>query len=307
MISTIAIVAPSSQVPAGLIDQSVAYFEKMGFRVKLGKHLDKSELFSAGSDEQRAEDLIDAFQDPEVEVILTARSGCSSIRTLRLLDYDIIRQQRLEGEQGTVEEMGQNPKPIVGFSDTTALQLGIYAVTGMQCITGFNCRDIKDGMVAENTWSSLLKCLNRENYSIDAGESVFPGKTTGPLVGGNLTCMLNLMGSQYQPDFSWKILLIEDVGVEPYLIEDMFSQLYVAGILDQVAGIIIGRFTECTAKRFESKSTTEEVIKYFCNRIKVPCIADFPYGHIDGRCALPLGQVVTLDASSCRLEVNFAS
>ena len=287
----IGIVAPSSPVPDGLIKQSVEYFQKLGFKVKTGKHLDKNELFAAGTDEQRAADIMDFIKDPEVSVIITTNGGTCSIRTLPLLDYDIIRQ---------------NPKLIVGYSDATALQLGVYAKTGAWSLTGFNCSDIKNAAVSENTWSSLLHCLNQENYCINGGQTVYPGTVTAPLIGGNLTCLLNLMGTPYQPNFSGKILLIEDVGIEPYLVEGMFSQLHVAGVLDSVAGIVIGSFTECTAKHFDSKGiTTEDVIKFWCARIKVPCIKNFPYGHIENRYVLPVGQTITLDASNCRLDVNF--
>ena len=287
----IGIVAPSSPVPDGLVDQSITYFENLGFKVKTGTHLNKNELFAAGTDEERASDIMDFIKDPEVSVIITTNGGACSIRTLPLLDYGMITQ---------------NPKLIVGYSDATALQLGIYAKTGALSLTSFNCSDITNGTVAENTWTSFLHCLNKESYSVNGGETVCHGTVTAPIIGGNLTCLLNLMGTPYQPDFSGKILLIEDVGIEPYLVEGMFSQLYVAGILDNVAGIVIGRFTECTAKHFDSKDvTTEDVIDFWCKRIKVPCIKNFPYGHIENRYVLPLGQIVTLDASNCRLDINF--
>lgn len=287
----IGIVAPSSPVPDGLIKQSVEYFHKLGFKVKTGKHLDKKELFAAGSDEQRAADIMDFIKDPEASVIITTNGGTCSIRTLPLLDYDLIMQ---------------NPKLIVGYSDATAMQLGVYAKTGALSLTGFNCSDIKNGTVAENTWSSLLHCLNQQSYCVSGGETIYHGTATAPLIGGNLTCLLNLMGTPYQPDFSGKILLIEDVGIEPYLVEGMFSQLHVAGVLNNVAGLVIGNFTECTAKHFDSKNvTTEDLIDFWCARIKVPCIKNFPYGHIENRYVLPIGQSVTLDASNCRLDVNF--
>jgi muramoyltetrapeptide carboxypeptidase len=287
----VGIVAPSSPVPDGLIEKSVVYFENLGFKVKTGKYLDKNELFAAGTDEERAADIMDFVKDPEVSVIITTNGGTCSIRTLPLLDHDLIQR---------------HPKIIVGYSDATALQLGIYAKTGALSTTGFNCSDIKNGAVAKNTWTSLLNCLNQESYSVSGGDTVFHGSVSASLIGGNLTCLLNLMGTPYQPYFSGKILLIEDVGIEPYLVEGMFSQLYVAGILDNVAGIVIGRFTECTAKHFDSKDvTTEDVIDFWCKRIKVPCIKNFPYGHIENRYVLPLGQIVTLDASNCRLDINF--
>ena len=287
----VGIVSPSSPVPEGLIQQSVAYFENLGFVVKIGSSLNRNELFAAGTDEERAADIMGFVKDPEVSVIITTNGGACSIRTLPLLDHDLIKRYS---------------KIIVGYSDATALQLGIYAKTGALSITGFNCSDIKNGVVAKNTWASFLSCLNQKNYSVSGGDTVFQGRITAPLIGGNLTCLLNLMGTPYQPYFSGKILLIEDVGIEPYLVEGMFSQLYVAGILDCVAGIVIGCFTDCTAKYFDSKNiTTEDVIDFWCKRISVPCIKNFPYGHIENRYVLPLGQIVTLDASKCTLDINF--
>ena len=105
----IGIVAPSSPVPDGLVDQSITYFENLGFKVKTGKHLDKNELFTAGTDEERASDIMDFVKDPEILVIIITNGGTCSIRTLPLLDYGMITQ---------------NPKLIVGYSDATALQLG---------------------------------------------------------------------------------------------------------------------------------------------------------------------------------------
>ena len=287
----IGLIAPSSPALDGLIEQSIAYFENLAFKVKTGKHLDKNQLFAAGTDEERAADIMDFIKDSEVSVIITTNGGTCSIRTLPLLDYDLITQ---------------NPKLIVGYSDTTALQLGVYAKTGALSLTGFNCSDIKNGAVAKNTWASLLNCLNQKSYSVSGGDTICPGSVTAPLIGGNLTCLLNLMGTPYQPNFSDKILLIEDVGIEPYLVEGMFSQSHVAGVLDNVAGLVIGNFTECTPKHFDSKGiTTEDVIDFWCKRIKIPCINNFPYGHIENRYVLPIGQSVTLDASNCRLDINF--
>lgn len=287
----IGIVAPSSPVPDGLVEQSIAYFKNLGFQVKTGKHLDKNQLFAAGTDEERAADIMDFIKDPEVSVIITTNGGTCSIRTLPLLDYDLITQ---------------TPKLIVGYSDTTALQLGVYAKTGALSLTGFNCSDIKNGAVAKNTCSSLLNCLNQKSYAVKGGDKICSGSVTAPLIAGNLTCLLNLMGTPYQPDFSGKILLIEDVGIEPYLVEGMFSQLHVAGVLDNVAGLVIGSFTECTSKHFDSQGvTTEDIIDFWCKRIKVPCIKNFPYGHMENRYVLPIGQSVTLDASNCRLDINF--
>ncbi len=288
---TIGLIAPSSPVSPGLIEASIAYFEKEGFKVKVGKNSQKAELFSAGTDEERAEDIMSFFKDSDVSAIITTNGGTCSIRTLPLLDYDVIRK---------------NPKPIIGYSDATALQLGIYTKTGGISFTGFNCSDIKDAAIDNRILSTLTHCLNKESYSIHGGSTVNHGSVAAPLIAGNLMCILNLMGTPYQPDFSNKILVIEDVGIEPYIVEGMFSQLYVAGILNNVSGVVIGTFTECTAQHFSAQGgTTEEVIDFWCKRINVPCISGFPYGHTESRYVLPIGQMATLDATNCRLDIIF--
>lgn len=287
----IGIIAPSSPVPYGLVENSIAYFEGQGFRVKSGKNLNKSELFAAGTDKERAADIMTFFKDPEVSVIITTNGGTCSIRTLPLLDYGIICN---------------NPKPIIGYSDATALQLGIYSKTGGVSFTGFNCSDIKNASINHNILRTLTHCLNEESYSIYGGLTVNQGSITAPLIGGNLMCLLNLMGTPYQPDYSNKILFIEDVGIEPYIVEGMFSQLYVAGVFNNVAGVVIGTFTECTAQHFSDQvGTIEDIIDFWCKRINVPCIKAFSYGHIENRYVLPIGQMATLDATNCKLEIHF--
>ncbi len=286
----IGIIAPSSPVPKDLVEKTITYFETHGFTVKSGKNIKKFELFAAGTDEERAADIMDFFKDPDISVIVTTNGGTSSIRTLPLLDYDIICK---------------NPKPIIGYSDATALQLGIYAKTGGISFTGFNCIDIKNDSINQQILSTLIHCLNSENYSIHGGLTVNHGSITASLIGGNLMCLLNLMGTPYQPDFSNKILFIEDVGIEPYIVEGMFSQLYIAGILKNVAGIIIGTFTECTAQHFSSQEKIEDVIDFWCTRINVPCIRNFSYGHIENRYVLPIGRMATLDATNCKLDIHF--
>lgn len=287
----IGIIAPSSPVPNGIIENSVAYFEDQGFIIKIGKNLKKSELFAAGTDEQRAADIMSMFKDPDVSAIITTNGGTCSIRTLPLLDYEVIRK---------------NPKPIIGYSDATALQLGIYSKTGGISFTGFDCSDIKNGSIDNRILSTLTHCLNEESYFIQGGTTVNYGCITAPLIGGNLMCLLNLMGTPYQPDYSNKILLIEDVGIEPYLVEGMFSQLYVAGILNNVLGVVIGTFIECTAQHFSAQGgTVEDIIDFWCKRISVPCIKNFSYGHIENRYVLPIGQMATLDATNCKLDIHF--
>lgn len=111
------------------------------------------------------------------------------------------------------------------------------------------------------------------------------------------------MGTHYQPDFAGSILLIEDVFAEPFQTDCRLSQLYLAGILDQVAGVVFGTFENCIARHNpERDGTVQDVISEWSERISVPCIKDFPYGHVPRRCVLPVGKTVRLDATKGSLS-----
>ncbi|MBP9778002.1 MAG: LD-carboxypeptidase [Rickettsiaceae bacterium] len=290
---TIGLITPSSPLFPGRLEAGIAYFEKKGFKVKVGKNNNKADRFLAGSDEERAEDIMNFFADPNVKAIIVTGGGAGSIRVLPYLDYNIIKK---------------NPKLLVGFSDTTALQLGIYSQTNLISVTGFTCRDVEDATNIDNlVENSLLSCLTQRNFSHTAGKTVRSGKVTASILGGNLSCLISLLGTRFEPDFTGKILLFEEVWQEPYIIDSMMAQLSLAGIFDKVAGIIIGQFLQCEPKHFpERDGTVDDVINDWSKKIKVPCIKNFTYAHMPSRCVLPIGQAVTLDAEQCSVDTNFA-
>jgi muramoyltetrapeptide carboxypeptidase len=225
------------------------------------------------------------FTDPEVKAIIATRGGQGSQRLLPLLDYELIKS---------------NPKQLFGFSDTTALQLGLFQKTGLVSYTGFTLSIHLSTQVKKTVLSSLLG----EPYTISKGIKVRSGLSQGPLLGGNLTLMTNLMGTPFLPSFKGSILLIEDVGVEPYNIDGMLSQLDLAGVFDEVSGVIFGTFEHCKSKKSnQSDGTVEDVINEWASKLMVPCIKEFPYGHGKQNCILPIGKMVTLDANSTCLTI----
>lgn len=141
-----------------------------------------------------------------------------------------------------------------------------------------------------------MACLYGQPYQIEEGTTVHTGAAEGPLIGGNLTLLTNLMGTPYQPDFKERILLIEDVGIEPYNVDGMLSQLDLAGVFAQVSGVIIGQFEDCINRDASHHDTVEDVINEWSTRLDVPCIKDFPYGHGKKNCVLPIGANIRLNA-----------
>ena len=291
---TIGLIAPSSPLQPGRIEKGTRYLEQKGFKIKLGKHLNDAERFLAGKDEDRAADIMNFFLDTEVKAIMATAGGYGSQRLLPLLDFDIIRK---------------HPKILTGFSDTTALQLGLLKKAGLISYSGFTFRDTDVPEVNSLLDKSLTACLKGEALKVEGGIPVKPGIAKGPLIGGNLECIVALMGTPYQPDFKDSIILIEDVFAEPFQTDCRLSQLYLAGVFNQVAGVIFGTFEQCIARHNpERDGTIDDVITEWSSRMSVPCLKNFPYGHIEKRCVLPIGGSIELDADNgCVTLANYGS
>ncbi|MCX7121619.1 MAG: LD-carboxypeptidase [Gammaproteobacteria bacterium] len=280
---TIGLIAPSSPLQPGRLEAGTSYLSQKGFKVKPGRHLHDGDRFLAGTDENRAADIMEFICDPEIKAIMAVAGGYGSQRLLPLLDFELIKK---------------NPKIITGFSDTTALQLGLLKMTGLVSYTGFTFRDVDKPDIDSLVDETLMSCLTDKSITITEGIAVNPGKVKAPLIGGNLECLISLMGTPYQPDYRNCILLIEDVFAEPFQTDSRLSQLHLAGIFDHVAGVIFGTFSNCIANHNpERDGTIQDVISEWSQKIKVPTVKEFPYGHIDRRCMLPIGKEIILEVN----------
>lgn len=286
---TIGLVTPSSPMQEGRLELGVRYLEQKGFKTKVGSHVHDATRFMAGEDHDRAKDVMAFFHDDEVKAIMATGGGYGSQRILSLLDYDVIRA---------------HPKWVTGFSDTTALQAGLLKKAGLASCTGFIFRDLDVPLIDPLIEETLMACLTGRAYQIHEGVTVHAGSAKGPLVGGNLGCISVLMGTSFEPDFRKCILLVEEVWSEPYKIDSMLSQLEMAGVFNQIAGLIWGQFERCDAQHFPDRDgTVADVIEEWSKRIHVPCIKDFPYSHRDRRCVLPMGKEVILNADVGMLSI----
>lgn len=286
---TIGLVTPSSPMQKGRLEVGVRYLEQKGFNLKVGQHVHDADRFLAGKDADRAKDIMDFFYDPDVKAIMATGGGYGAQRILPFLDMEWIQA---------------NPKWVTGFSDTTALQLGLLSKANLITCTGFVFRDLDSDSIEPLIEKTLMACLSGEAWQINEGVSLIPGLVEGALIGGNLGCLVSLIGTPYQPKFEHCILLIEEVWSEPYKIDSMLSQLELAGVFKKISGLIWGQFERCDAQHFpERDGTADDVVTEWSARINVPCIKDFPYGHSDRRCVLPIGRKVMLNAESCVLSI----
>ncbi|MGJ3252249.1 MAG: S66 peptidase family protein [Elainellaceae cyanobacterium] len=252
--------------------------------------------YLGGTDDMRASDINQMFADPNIAAILPVRGGWGCSRILPYLDYDSIQQ---------------NPKILVGFSDLTALILGIYAKTGLVTFHGPN--GLTGWRTYQTEWFRRILFegesptfvnvrdaadgdrLMQVNYRI---QTITPGNVQGRLVGGNLSVLSALVGSPYLPDFQGSILFLEDIGETIYRIDRMMTQLKLAGILDQIAGFVFGQCRNCRPDESYGSLTLEDVIWDHIQPLGIPAWYGAMIGHIEPIATLPIGLPVEIDATA---------
>lgn len=292
---TVGLVSPSAAMddPLNLqIAQEV--LQALGLRVRTGAHFDSRYGHLAGSDTQRADDLNTMFADPDIRAVVAVRGGSGAARVLPLLDYGVI---------------AANPKPLLGYSDITALHCAIQARTGLVTFHGPNGSGSWNRFNADQFRRVFFdrELMRYENVA-DPGDELVPrtgrtvtltgGRARGRLLGGNLTVLTALAGSPYLPDFSGAILFLEDVSEAPYRVDRMFSTLKLMGALDRVAGVIFGECTDCQPGRGHGSLTLSQILDDHLRPLGVPVYSGAMIGHIREQFIVPVGADVEMDADA---------
>jgi len=300
---TIGIIAPASAPPDPKnIDRSVAVLERLGFKPRLAPHVRHRWGYLAGSDRDRASDLMQMFADRKVKAIICVRGGYGTARLLPRLDYQTIRA---------------NPKIFVGYSDITSLHCAFLIKSSLVTFHGpmLNSDFVKQNLPTF-TLQSFLRTLMQPSApgSIRAGYKrktvsiLRRGVVSGPLMGGNITLLCASLGTPWQPSFKNQVLFFEDLDEAPYRFDRMLTHLLNAGLLQQVAGIAIGVNTNCRDPKAkharEYRQTLEDVFKDRLLPLKVPIVTGLPFGHIPLNTTLPIGVRVTLDAVKGDLTID---
>ncbi len=292
---TIGIIAPSGPVDQASISKATRFLTRQGYRVRLGQYLFSRRGYLAGTDEQRAWDINTMFADPETDAILIARGGYGSARLLDLIDYDVVEK---------------NPKILVGYSDAIALQLALLARCGLVSFYGPVASIDFARPTAPQSVARMLHAFNAR-----AGAPLFPrqwpksiktlspGKAQGRLVGGCLSVIAALLGSDYFPDMAGAVLFLEDVDEPPYRIDRYLTQLELAGVLARVAGVLLGRFVRCYPRRRKPTLTLDQVLMEKLARRPYPILSGLPFGHIASKITLPQGVMISTDTASRSLTL----
>ncbi|WP_215223028.1 S66 peptidase family protein [Echinicola shivajiensis] len=297
----VGLVSPSSASNDEILFQfAQETLEALGFRVLRGEHLSSRRGHLAGTDEERAGDINAMFKNKDVKGIICIRGGSGAARILALLDYKMIRK---------------NPKPILGYSDITALHNAIYAQTGLITFHGPN---------ATGSWNSfnvkqfeqmffeqkLVKFENEQEKGDDLIvkknriQTIHPGKAEGIIVGGNLTVLTALAGSPYLPDFKNKILFLEDVGEDPYRIDRMMSTLMLMGALDEIKGFIFGQCSDCDPSGGFGSLTIWQILQDYIQPLEIPAYRGAMIGHVSKQFIVPIGAKVSMDADAGTFELK---
>jgi len=315
---TIGIIAPASAPPdPKAIDRSVEVLERLEFKAKLASNVRKRWGFLAGSDQERAGDLMKMFLDRNVNAILCMRGGYGTARLLPLLDYKMIRA---------------NPKIFIGYSDITSLHCAFLVKANLISFHGpmLNSDFIKDDL-PDFTLRSFLSTLMepkaagsiRNGFSSEGGGKksrsrgkssdisiLCSGKASGQLIGGNLSILCSTLATPYQPSFKNRILFLEDLDEIPFRFDRMLTHLLNTGLLQQVAGVAIGTNKDCIDPKAkgckEYRQTMEDVFKERLAPLKVPVVLGLPFGHVPMNATLPVGVRATLDGLNGDLVIEEA-
>lgn len=288
---TISLVTPASPVSRSAFEKALQTISDLGFTVSYSPNARVRSGFLSGTDEQRIMDLHAAFEDSRVDAILCLRGGYGSGRLLPSLNYDLIRN---------------NPKPLIGFSDVTALLSAIYKKSGLVCFHGPVAASEFNDFTADH-FCDLLQKGKKTKIKNDDSKAIKPGTAIGPLIGGNLSILCSLIGTPYDVDYAGHILLLEEVGEATYRIDRMLTQLLNAGKLQHVKGIALGYFTGCDTKAddpaFEYSLSLDEVFLDRLGGLGIPVSKGFPFGHEAQNAAFPIGIEAELDTENGSIKL----
>jgi len=232
---------------------------------------------------------------------MCARGGYGCARILPYLNYELIED---------------NPKPLIGFSDVTALQYAIYKKSDLITFNGpvsistfskFSVKNFEDVLMNPTFELMLLNSTSGNNYNQYGITVISEGIAEGELIGGNLSIAVSLIGTEYDVDYSGKIIFLEEFSEEPYRIDRMLTQMIQSGKFKDVAGIALGVFKLCEPNKinpsFNGSFTLIEVLQDRLGNLGIPVIYGLSFGHVVDKFTLPIGVKAELNTDTQQLKL----
>lgn len=288
---TIGILCPSGYMPYEKASTAIETLKEWGFRIVVGKTLGNQYNYFSGTDEERLADLQQMLDDGSINAILCARGGYGMGRIIDALSF---------------KKFKKHPKWIIGFSDITILQSHIFSKFKIASLHAPMAAAFNDGEHKNQYIQSLHDALigRKATYSSYGNQYNQNGKASGILAGGNLSLLINIFGTSSDINTEKKILFIEDVGEYIYNVDRMLYQLKRCGKLDNLAGLIVGKFTDMKDTTIPFGQTTEEVVYNIIKDFDYPVCFGFPVSHERENYALKIGinYELTVSATSVQLE-----
>jgi muramoyltetrapeptide carboxypeptidase len=287
----VALVTPAGPLRgAEELDSSIANAKALGWDPIPSANVLARHGYLGGTDAERLQDLNAALAADDVDAVWCVRGGFGAMRLLPYVDW---------------ASLNRRPRALIGFSDVTALHAGASTRCELVTYHGPTART----PLTEFSRASLVRAVVERREPCGRAESarlVRGGRAHGRLVGGNLAILAALAGTPYAPDYRGALLVLEDVGEPAYRIDRMLTQLRMSGALTQIAGLVVGHFTESSPGHDLSHETLDAPVAEAADVAGVPAIAGVPIGHIDDQWTIPLGAAAQLDADALTLTTELS-
>jgi muramoyltetrapeptide carboxypeptidase len=287
---TVAIVSTARKITKSELDPALNLLAKMNLKAVLGHTIGAEEHQFAGNDSLRTRDFQAMMVNPNIKAIWCARGGYGTVRILDGLNFS---------------EFKKNPKWIIGYSDITALHSHIHNF-GIETLHAQMPLDIEKK--SKEAQEGVFNVLFGNKYSItyaSENEENQAGLAKGTLVGGNLSVLYSLCGSPSEINTDGKILFLEDLDEYLYHIDRMFQNLKRNGLLTNLAGLVVGGFTQLHDNSIPFGKTIEEIVMNTIGEAKYPVCFNFPAGHIEDNRALIFGRKAQLEVKSNTVSLQF--
>lgn len=283
---TIGLVSPAGVVKKEQVESALAFLKQQGFSYRLGKYAFSDHGLTSAKAQQRSKDLLNFVENPKIKAIWSLRGGYGSIHLLKRLDYAILKK---------------HPKMIIGFSDITALQWGVYQQTGLPALSGLT---LTLQVTQENPYvfqgleilAGKRTAITAKDLSPEEARIYREGEARGTLIGGTLSMICSLCGTSYWLKEKGLILYLEDVNEPLYRIDRYFQQMHLMNFWERINGIILGKFLY--------KEESLDVLPLLTPLLpeSIPVVYNFPYGHQVASYPMPLGVKARLRTTPFRLS-----
>lgn len=280
----VAIVAPAGYTPdQAAVARGIARLEAQGCLVHNYYRPDAVHQRFGGTDEARLGQLYDAADDPDIQLVMAVRGGYGLTRLLPRIDF---------------ERLAASGKLFVGYSDITALQMGLYAKTGVLSYAGpllagdFGAEEPCD-FTLQQFWDCLAGPAHRIVEQACGNPQV---DVSGTIWGGNLAMLTSLLGTEWFPRIDDGILFVEDIAEHPYRVERMLLQLMQAGVLERQQALVLGDFSGYRLGALDNGYDFDAMLAHLRATLSIPVLTGLSFGHVPRRVTIPFGAQARLQS-----------